>query len=75
MGYRAVRRGWLAYDGSLPRGVLLLGDGDGRADVLDVFKHEDGVLLCILEFLEEKKRFLIVTQAALNTVSYAIAIS
>lgn len=34
-----------------------------------MFQHEDGVLLCILQFLEEQKRFFVIAQTPLNAVA------
>jgi hypothetical protein len=65
--------------GRLARGLLLLRDGNGRADVLtggvggaraysDVPEQEDRVLGGILQLLEEGQRLLVVAQAALDAV-------
>lgn len=40
--------------------MLLLCDYYGRPDVLNVFQHEDRVLLGILELLEQEQRFFII---------------
>lgn len=49
--------------------MFLLCDSDGRTDVFDVLEHENRVLLCVFEFLEEKKRLFVVAETSLYAIS------
>ena len=41
--------------------MFLLCNGNGRTNIFYMFKHEDRIFFCVLEFLEEEKRFFVIT--------------
>jgi len=50
--------------------MFLVRNGNGRTDVLYMLEHEDRIFLCVFEFLEEEKRFFVITQAPLDSITW-----
>ena len=71
MCIKALRRacGGCRFGAGFTRGLLLLRDSYRRAYVLDVFKHEDRVLLSVFQLLEEQEGFLIIAQATFDAIT------